>query len=127
MKVGPVSKLLQFISGMGKVIRVLGATGLALAVLIAASAATNAAMGGLEKANTRPYGEKVSISAGEVNVFVTGAWTVSLEGAVMHDVRRRDSPVAGQPFPAALPRWDLSMVRPAQTTSARPGAAVVES
>ena len=43
---------------------------------------------------------------------------MSLEGAVMPDVRRRNSPVAGQPFPAALPRWDLSMVRPAQTTSA---------
>lgn len=53
-------------------LRALGAVGLALVVLVAVSALSNLALGTLEKANISPYGEKVSISGGEVNVLVAG-------------------------------------------------------
>lgn len=57
---------------MVRIRRALGAVGLALVALAVVSAVTNAAMGGIERANTRPYGTKVSIDAGEVNVSITG-------------------------------------------------------
>ncbi|MDR7082096.1 pimeloyl-ACP methyl ester carboxylesterase [Arthrobacter ginsengisoli] len=70
MKTSPAPK--NVTGGMRKVPRVLGAVGLAIVVLVAASAGINTAMGAVEMANILPYGEKVGLGGGEVNVMVTG-------------------------------------------------------
>lgn len=57
---------------MKKLLRVAGAVGLSVVALVAVSTVTNLVLGAVEKANVDPYGERVSIDGGKVNVSVTG-------------------------------------------------------
>ncbi len=55
-----------------KLVRVAGVVALSVMVLVAVSTVSNLVLGAVERANVDPYGERVSIDGGEVNVTVTG-------------------------------------------------------
>lgn len=57
---------------MRKLLRILGVVGLAAVVLVGVSSVSNLVLGAYETANVHPYGERVSIDGGQINVSVTG-------------------------------------------------------
>ena len=57
---------------MRKLLRILGVVGLTAVVLMAVSSVSNLVLGAYETANIHPYGQRVSIDGGQVNVSVTG-------------------------------------------------------
>ncbi len=57
---------------MKKLPRILRAVGLVVVALLFVSTASNLAFDAFEKASIKPYGERVSIEAGHLNVSVTG-------------------------------------------------------
>lgn len=57
---------------MRTLLKVLAIVGMSAVVLAATSTITNLALGAYEQATAQPYGERVSIDGGEVNVSVTG-------------------------------------------------------
>lgn len=57
---------------MRKLLRVAGPVGLSVVTLVAVSTVSNLVIGAVEKANVDPYGERVGIDGGKVNVSVTG-------------------------------------------------------
>lgn len=55
-----------------KLLKILAIIGMAAVVLAVTSTITNLVLGAYEQATFKPYGERVSIDGGEVNVSVTG-------------------------------------------------------
>lgn len=57
---------------MKKFLRVLAIVGIVVVSLVVVSTAANLIMGAVERSSVRPYGDKVSLESGDVNVSVTG-------------------------------------------------------
>lgn len=57
---------------MRKLLPIFGVLGLAAVVLVAVSGGSNLVLGSSARANVHPYGDRVSIDGGQVNISVAG-------------------------------------------------------